>query len=316
MAPRIHNGKPQIVAAYDYRDEAGNLLYQAVRFEPGDDGRNKTFRPRRPSGKGGWTWGLGDVRRVLYRLPEFLTDTDRAVFIPEGEGKVEALRAIGLVATCNVGGAGKWKPNYNEALRGREVVILPDNDDPGQKHARAVAEALAGVAGSVRLLELPGLASKGDVIDWLIAGGTKEELLRLADEAPVLQPFRGRGDGIGGKRSAEPESWQPPIPLTQAPKALPFPIDVFPAGLRCVVQEGAAALPCPPDYIAVPLLALASTALGASRALAIKGSHVQRASLYAAVVGPPGSAKTPAQELVVEPAHEIEEALHADWEVK
>jgi hypothetical protein len=75
----------------------------------------------------------------------------------------------------------------------------------------------------------------------------------------------------------------------------------------------AQALNCPEDFAAVPLLVLAGTALGASRALAVKKGHVQRAIFYAAVIGPPGSAKTPALEFVVEPVHDAEEKIHTDW---
>jgi len=179
------SGKGRIVATYDYRDERGMLLYQVVRFEP------KDFRQRRPdlaNGSGGWAWSLQGVRRVLYRLPELLADPRDMVFIPEGEKDVDALRALGLTATTNVGGAGKWRPEYSEHLRGRRVVILPDNDAPGRAHAAQVSAALAGIAASVRTVVLPDLPEKGDVSDWLRAGGTLEELARLALDAPEKSP--------------------------------------------------------------------------------------------------------------------------------
>src|SRR5204863_3131772 len=56
----------RIAAVYDYRAEDGTLLFQAVRFQP------KDFKQRRPDGKGGWVWKLGNVRRVPYRLPELI----------------------------------------------------------------------------------------------------------------------------------------------------------------------------------------------------------------------------------------------------
>jgi hypothetical protein len=114
----------------------------------------------------------------------------------------------------------------------------------------------------------------------------------------------------------EQSPWSDPVPLGAAPSVVPFPLEVFPEQLRRVVLEGAAALPCPPDYLAVPLLVMAGGAIGSSRALAIKRSHIQRAIIYAAVIGPPGSAKSPALEIVVEPAHETEERLHAAWKGK
>lgn len=168
-----------IVTSYDYRDERGELLYQVTRHDP------KDFRQRKPDGTGGWKWSLGDVRRVLYRLPELIgADPDATVFIVEGEKDADALARAGLVATCNVGGAGKWRAEYGDCLKGRDVVILPDNDQPGRNHADQVARALKGRARSVKVIDLPGLPDKGDVSDWMAAGGDAEALCVLAENAP------------------------------------------------------------------------------------------------------------------------------------
>src|SRR5262249_36916577 len=156
-----------IVATYDYTDEAGCLKYQSVRFEP------KNFKQRRPDGRGGWVWNLNGVSRLLYRLPEIVNaDKETVIWIVEGEKDVETLREHELYAPCNSGGAGKWPSNCNEVFRGRHVVIIPDNDEAGRRHARQVAAALQGIAASVTILELPGLPEKGDVSDWIAAGGT------------------------------------------------------------------------------------------------------------------------------------------------
>jgi putative DNA primase/helicase len=174
------NGK-RIVATYDYCDELGALLFQVVRYQP------KKFLQRRPDGKGGWGWNLNGVRRVLYRLPElFAANRDETVWIVEGEKDADALAALGLVATTNSGGSGKWRGDYNEPLRGWRVAILPDNDQTGENHARVIAASLAGVAESLRIVQLPGLPPKGDVSDWIAAGGTADKLIELADQTPAL----------------------------------------------------------------------------------------------------------------------------------
>jgi putative DNA primase/helicase len=181
----------EIVATYDYTDERGVLLYQCVRFEP------KDFRQRKPDGAGGWRWNLNGTRRVLYRLPELLTRSDEIVFIVEGEKDADNLARLGLLATTNAGGANAWRDEYAETLRGRDVVIIPDNDDAGRQHAARVAHSLQNLAASVKILELPNLPPKGDVSDWLRAGGDRDALLELAarvsdtpkaDAAPYL-PF-------------------------------------------------------------------------------------------------------------------------------
>jgi hypothetical protein len=173
------NGEARrVVATYDYRDEAGCLCFQTVRYCP------KDFRQRRPDGGGGWVWDLKGVERLLYRLPELAAaDPSAPVFIPEGEKDVDRVRSLGLIATCNPLGAGKWRARFNGPLLGRHVVIIPDNDDAGRDHARKVSASLAGTAAAVTVLELPGLPDKGDVSDWLSAGGTKERLLGLARQA-------------------------------------------------------------------------------------------------------------------------------------
>ncbi len=170
---------PQIAATYDYRDETGVLLYQAVRFEP------KAFRQRSPKPGGGWQWKLNGARRVLYRLPELLrADREAFAFVAAGEKDVDRLRSLGLVATANVGGAGKWRPEYSESLLGRHVVLLPDNDPPGRDHADKVAHALLGIAASIRVIHLESVPEKGDVSDWLDAGHTANELAEIAFVAP------------------------------------------------------------------------------------------------------------------------------------
>jgi putative DNA primase/helicase len=170
----------KIVATYDYRDERGELLFQVCRLDP------KTFRQRRPDGKGGWLWNVKGVRQVPYRLPELLASAGR-VFITEGEKDALRLTALGICTSCNAGGAAKWRAKFASYFGGRDVVILPDNDDAGRNHARQVAANLAPVATSVRVLDLPDLPEKGDVTDWLDRGGTAETLGKLADAAPLFQ---------------------------------------------------------------------------------------------------------------------------------
>jgi len=180
----------KIVAAYDYCDETGKLLFQVCRLDP------KTFRQRRPNGKG-WEWSITGTRLVPYRLPELFAaaksnnGATARVYIVEGEKDVDRLtRQWGLTATTNPGGAGKWHAEYNKHFAGFDVVILPDNDDAGRKHAQDVAANLYSVAASVRILELPGLPVKGDVSDWLDhnADATQSDFETLVENAEPFMP--------------------------------------------------------------------------------------------------------------------------------
>jgi hypothetical protein len=166
---------------YDYQDESGTLLFQVVR------GPKKKFFQRRPDGCGGWINDLKGVRRVLYRLPVLLARPSETVFVVEGEKDADRLHAAGLLATTNSGGANKWKQSHSESLRGREIVIVPDNDAPGREHALQVAKGVHGLAASVRIVELPGLSPKGDVSDWLDAGHGVAELHDLAERTPLWE---------------------------------------------------------------------------------------------------------------------------------
>jgi hypothetical protein len=163
-------GEPE--AIYRYRDEAGGLLFEVVRF-PG-----KEFRCRRPDpvAPSGWTWRLRGVRRVLYRLPELIEAVARGgtVYIGEGERDVEALVAAGAAATCNPGGAGKWRREYASFLKAADVVIVADNDEAGMAHAEKVRAALSGVARRVRIV-LPAVGK--DASDHLNAGKDLEEFV-------------------------------------------------------------------------------------------------------------------------------------------
>lgn len=173
--------RKRIAATYDYRDKSGELLFQSVRYEP------KSFRYRRPNSAGGYEWNLAEAKLVLYRLPELLqADPLSPVCIVEGEKDVDALRAIGITATCNPMGALKWKDEFSESLKGFDCVILPDNDKSGREHARQVANSLLGKASGVRIVELPSLPEKGDISDWLAAGNSKLDLFGLISAAEPL----------------------------------------------------------------------------------------------------------------------------------
>ena len=194
----------KIAKTYDYLDESGKLLYQVVRYEP------KDFRQRRPDGKDDWIWGLEGVRRVLYRLPELLraSMTDW-VYIVEGEKDADNLVARNFVATTNSGGARKWLDDYNRYFKGRLVAVLPDNDTPGREHAKLVASSLHGIAGVVKIVELPNLLPKSDVSDWFDSGGPERvrELIRLTDEAPFFEP--------SAENAPESEPADEPIDVSQ-----------------------------------------------------------------------------------------------------
>jgi KaiC/GvpD/RAD55 family RecA-like ATPase len=212
-----------VVASYDYITADGELAHQTLRLEP------KSFRQRRPAPEAGlWIWGLTaneymrmapakdwlpfkesqfsewPIERerktfdaatlVLYRLPDVLKAVSNGVtvYVCEGEKDADNIAALGLAATTNAMGAGKWRAEYNDALRGADVVLLPHNDDPGRDHAERVAAELRGLAKRLRVLDIaqhwPECGAGQDISDWLAAGGTADKLKELAKQLPDWQP--------------------------------------------------------------------------------------------------------------------------------
>jgi hypothetical protein len=176
--------KPTVDKIYDYHTANGEFAFQVLRFKP------KTFRQRRPDGRGGHIYNMQGVERVLYHLPEVIAAVAerRPIFIAEGEKAVDKLIEIGVIATCSPGGAGKWRNSYSQTLKGADVVVLRDNDEPGELHANDVTTSLSSVAQRVRTLRLPNLPAKGDPYDWLAAGGTATELWNLVDAVTGPEP--------------------------------------------------------------------------------------------------------------------------------
>jgi len=170
----------KLIEKYAYTDAAGEVLYYNCRYEP------KTFR--QSNAEGGW--GVKGIPKVPYNLPAVMgADT---VWIAEGEKDVATLGKLGFVGSCNTGGGGNWTTDLNEYFKGKEVILLPDNDEPGRKHMAKVAEHIRPFSKSIKLLELPGIPEKGDVSDWVSSfsdmDSAAERLAIMADGLPEYEP--------------------------------------------------------------------------------------------------------------------------------
>jgi len=161
---------------YRYTDLAGETVGEVVR------GPGKRFRQRRPDGRGGWEW-KATTTPVVYRWPEVSSQPDDPIWVVEGEKDAERLAGMGLRATTNAGGAGKWRTAHTSALSALAppaVYVIPDNDVPGQRHASAVTEALTTAGLTATVVQLPDSPDHGDVSDWVSTGQTVEDLQALA----------------------------------------------------------------------------------------------------------------------------------------
>lgn len=274
-----------------YADDLGHPRFYVQRIEKNGV---KKFPQWGPSADGeGWQPNMEHVKepRPLYRLTDILANPEALVIFHEGEKAVECHLAAFLPGcpTTSSQGAGKAKYTVFSVLAGRHVVIIPDNDKPGEQHAQDLAAlAYAAGAASVKILRLPSLPPKGDVVEWVAAGGTPEAFSTLLETAEVISP---------------PQAEQLPVAAApSASQAVPaFPLEALPPILQQFVMEQAAALPVPVDLIAIPALVAAGAAIGRTREVLLKPGWTEHPSIYAAIVSPTGSLKTPALHKPTEP---------------
>ncbi|MBA7531592.1 DNA primase [subsurface metagenome] len=206
--------KPEIVKTYDYTDPGGKLLFQVCRMEP------KSFRQRKPDDKGGWIWKITGVKRVLYRLPEIITATE--VLIVEGEQDADNLSDLGFTATTCPMGAGKWKTEYSSFLKGKDVVLIPDNDNEGREHMTQVAQGLQGKVKGLKWLDLPELKDKGDVSDFIKASKDKDQAAeKLAVMIEGASPYKPEKERQTSYTAKELMSTEFPEPRWAVPEIIP-----------------------------------------------------------------------------------------------
>jgi hypothetical protein len=327
------NGRrDNIVATYDYFDENGVLLFQVCRFDP------KDFRQRRPDPHkpGEWIWSVKGIRQVPYRLPELSEKIalEQLVFIVEGERDVDRLWSIGVPATCNAGGAGKWKPKHSEHFENADVVIIPDHDPqkrnrqtggpmfhpdgrpifPGQDHAEAVAFALGTIAKRVRVLDLatawPAMPQKGDISDWLDSGRSAETLYALVEALPTWsQRVVGSGASVAAATLFDP--WERYV----VPE---FPFHVLPGHLQDYVASQSTMIGCDPSAMAMCSLTAISGALDHRFAVKMMrgGDWWEHPRLWTLLVGDPSTKKTPCINAATRPLELHEADLRRDYEAR
>lgn len=288
-----------VAATYDYRDAQGVLLYQVIRYS------DKTFQQRRPDGNGGWTYSVKGLPRVLYRLPELLAaDPEAWIFIVEGEKDVDNLVHLGLVATTNSGGAGKWKHlSDTSALEDRSVVVIPDKDKAGYCHAQEVCQHLSGKAKEIRYLAIEGPGK--DVTDWLKAGGSPDKLLDLVATASKWSP-----------QVCLQTAWPQPQPLGQPlPEVLPFDTRLLPGTFHDWIGDIAERMQCPVDFPAVTAMIALAGVVGRKI-----GIHPKRyddwtviPNLWGALIGRPSTMKSPPLKATLKPLESLMDTATAEY---
>ncbi|MFI6310826.1 SLOG family protein [Nocardia fusca] len=147
-------GPREDVEAYIYKWPDGRTEGAVLRREtPHEHGRAKEFSQRQWTGQ---QWQGTGFAPIPWKLPELLDGIKRGreIYICEGEKDVARAERAGLVATCNAMGAGSWKPEHAQWLKGAaRVFVVADRDRPGYRHAAKVADTLQGLVGEVRVVQ-------------------------------------------------------------------------------------------------------------------------------------------------------------------
>lgn len=284
-------------ALWTYHNAHGEPVGLVVRW---DRPEGKDIRPVARHGDD-WRIGAMPDLRPLYGLPELAKA--KLVVVTEGEKAADAARSIGFVATTSVGGASAASLTDWQPLAGMEVWIWPDNDTPGRKFANTVASILAKLTPAciVRIVALPGLPEKGDIVDWLNNQGDTAEPDDLRQQLETLS--RAVEPIFIGPTTDDEEQFQP------------FPVKALPEPIRGFVASGAKAIGCDPSYLALPLLTSMAAAIGNTRRLELKRGWSAPAIIWSAIVGESGTMKTPAYKLVMRPILERQRksmARHAE----
>jgi len=285
----------QRVRYWTYYDASGSPLGVVVRYETADG--NKAVIPISKQPDGPWAIKAMPTPRLLYQLPT-LADAER-VYVCEGEKAADAVRGLGLVATTSPGGCKAARKSDWSPLAGKTIIILPDHDEPGERYADDVRELLAKLTPvpSVKIVRLPDLPAGGDAVEWIGAGGTREQLDAMGDDAQPME-IMAATDGL--------EPWPDLVPFID--ERLPaFPTQSLPEPLREWVEAVAHSTQVPADLPALLSLAVCSCCL--SRKVSVVAGWEEPTNLFVAVLLAPGNRKSAVFRDCLAPLEEIETAL-------
>jgi hypothetical protein len=276
---------------YEFTSPAGEVLYIQ---------RHKREYYRKV-GKDQWVTYKGvldGIAQVLYGLPELIDGvrSGKTLYHVEGPKDVETARKrLGVVATTS-GSTSSWRPEFRAHYTGADVVVIPDNDDPGRKYAEAVAQDLLQVAKSVKVVHLPDLPKGGDLTDWLDSGHTPDEFFTVVGETEIYAP-------------EEEEPWPEPTPIeVKLPDVMGLDPSLLPVPLRGWVKDVSERMDnAPPDFAAAATIVVAAALLGRKVGIRPKRQDDWTVvpNLWGGLVGPPASMKTPALEQAIKPVKRL-----------
>jgi hypothetical protein len=181
IKPLPKQQEPVLEQEWHYTDEDGVVQHIKQRYKTFDS-KGKTYKQYRVDENGRRHASMTGANIVPYNLPEvdFARKTGRTVFLCEGEKAADALKSLGVVATCTHQGASSFPDQAVKHLVGLTIAIVPDNDTVGWEYARKAVAALKSVTKSIRVVDLGLEEIKEDAYEFVYKyGGDKDRLVDL-----------------------------------------------------------------------------------------------------------------------------------------
>jgi len=285
------------------RNLAGQIVALKIRRNEGNDGPK--YLCASSASRGGPSPGSP------LHVPLGTPSPSNVVRLTEGELKADISWKRAGMPTIGIPGVANWKTSL-EPLKtlGAKVVHLAFDADATIKPG--VAKELAACArklideGFDVCLETWDPATKG--IDDLLASGKQPKVISGQRVLAVIDHMlNGTGEHSDG---ADEDDW---VPTSLNTPVEPFPIDCLPEPVGRFVTEAGEALNCPIDFLGLPVLVVAASAIGRSRRIRICPGFEEGPRLYGAIVGSPSSGKSPAQDKVCAPVFAQQESLQQQY---
>ena len=341
--------------------EDGEMSKGAARIVKGFDSYSEVS----PSGRGVKVWVKGSVpgerrknpvrKMEIYSFNRFFTVTGRifgeSVEIQKAQDRVNDLYSwlfppsengsskipeSGYPTNYDISDADILSHAYRAENREKFMRLWNGNTEGYGSHSEAdlaLCSMLAFWTGPDPS-RIESLFSQSDLCreKWLDRETYRRHTIEKALEGRTefYNPTTGGSYTLPGKVSTDEALGRGVSPPTTAPlpKAPPFPLESLPESCRDFVREGAASVGCPVEFVALPVLSVLSQGVGASRVVQIKRGWRESAALFLAVVGEPGTKKTPPAKMATRPVwrrhftlerefyrkHEEYEAVHARYE--
>lgn len=291
---------------WDYVDANGNILYRKKRVD--QSGGGKSFFYEHVDTDGNWKTGLGQNCHVLYRLPDIIK-SDGLIFAAEGERCADKLASWGLTSTST---KDMVKADLS-SLKGRCVIVLPDNDEAGLSCARSAVQAIQGAGGTAITVTLPSLCEHGDIVDWQ---GSLEELLAL-----IGDPLRAALSGAAATECNETSGalFQDncdPIDLWDTFGPPDLPVGLLPNLIDTWARETGATMGADPAGLAMSAVAACAAAIPDRIELKVKrySDWSEAPRIWVALVGPPSAKKSPVIGAATAPLCSIDSQLMREWQ--